>query len=376
VTLIDVECALAAPIDFLRHCNTSFGLNPLPYSAVATACDRAGSDIQHLIAAQMVAQSRETQDLIAELEACSLPIGEPATPPAIDCQALYARQRDGEEERRIVEKECAAYRALAEQHLARLVALESTRDEATAKLQSVEGRFVEEVVARQSMVQQLRQAQEALEAAAIDRQARSDENENLQIKIDAQEEVRRELEQENELLRQRSRQAQESYEALVLERRHLSDGNEELLRAQDALRLDMQAMRLDREKKDREISGLLKARNEQSDKISRLEKDLEAQRKACHDLMQENDLIIAQLHNAQELLEVNYIQLEKTKYNLKDHGRMLRSTKARLECAERKLQFRERRIRYLEESRSWRITAPLRNAARLLFGKGKGESHS
>jgi hypothetical protein len=176
VTLIDVECALAAPSEFLRNCKTSFGTNPLPDSAASTAGERAGSDMHRLIAAQMIAQNRKALDLIAELEACSLPIGEPAVPPFIDCVALHARQREEQAQRDRAEEDRDRYRLLADERGERLVAAEQARDEATAKLRVAAAGLAEEKSARELMAVQLRQASEALDAATLGQLSTPTEN--------------------------------------------------------------------------------------------------------------------------------------------------------------------------------------------------------
>ncbi len=109
VALLDVECALSTPVDFLHNCKSWLGLQPQLYSAAPSMpmLERAGNDMQYLIAAQMVAQSPRLAYLIAELEACSLPIGEPARPPVVDCAVLYARQCEEKERRQIIEEERA-----------------------------------------------------------------------------------------------------------------------------------------------------------------------------------------------------------------------------------------------------------------------------
>lgn len=421
VTLIDVECALAAPIDFLRHCKTSFGFNPLPYSAIATACDRAGSDIQHLIAAQMVAQSRETQDLIAELEACSLPIGESATPPVIDCTALYAKHKEEWEQRKLTAEESDRYRLLAEEQSRRLTTTERSREEAVARLRESERSLVEEKAERELLAQHLHNARQALEVASLEQKSLSDSKEallrlqndlremtaekerqesrseklaravteqstqmeNFRDSLDSQERLNGELRKENELLTLQLHQIQAAIGAESQEHQRQLAANDELQRAQESLLADIRVMAADKEQLNGQIIDLGRAQNAQFNKISELEAGLRAKEQIAQELRNENKLLFLQLHQAQEELESCHVKLNMASAGLKvaekDLGlgrQKLHSMRGKLGRLERKLQFRERRIRYMEESRSWRITAPLRNAAKFIFRKGKGEAHS
>lgn len=226
VALLDVECALSAPIDFLRNCKTWLGLQPQPYSAAASMPERVGSDMQYLIAAQMVAQSPRLADLIAELEACSLPIGEPAVSPIIDCAALYAIQREEQERRRIVEEEHIQYRILAEERAERLTAIECARDEAVARLREGENRLAD-FEARIKVL------------AEIDRPDTKLTGEH-EKKANATEQARSELAQENELLLLQLHQVQEELEIYHMK---LKAANDKLRNAENEIRSYGQQLR-------------------------------------------------------------------------------------------------------------------------------------
>lgn len=420
VTVIDVECALAAPIDFLRSCKTSFGLNPLPYSATTRASDRMGSDMQYLIAAQMVAQSPKALDLIAELEACSLPIGAPSMSPAVDCAALYARQREEQEQRKLAEEDRARYRLLADEYAGRLAVTERARDEAMAQFREAENRLLEAKDQRELIVQQLQNTREALEIAAREQQRQSSDNEELlqiqkklqsdlqtmmaekealehrfsvlsctlseqsaqlveaQRKFESQEQASGGLKQENELLTLQLHRAQEAIDAAILERQRQSSSTEELLLTQERLQSEIQGITSEKKELERRISDLACSLGEQSAVIAECDAKVEAAERVVCELKNENELLFLQLHQAQEELETCHGglgivngKLEAAERKLGLRARKLNSLQTKLNGLERKLRFRERRIRYLEESRSWRMTAPFRQAMGLLYRRKK-----
>lgn len=94
-SLIDIDCALAAPELFMRACHDHLGLKKTspPNDHQPTGENTDSNDLHHLIAAQMVAQSPRIGELIAELEASSLPLAEP-TPPTVDCEKIYQDYRN------------------------------------------------------------------------------------------------------------------------------------------------------------------------------------------------------------------------------------------------------------------------------------------
>lgn len=90
-TLIDVDCALTAPELFSQACHDYLRLKNAPVSPGShpeSSAAAVRTDIYQLIAQQMVAQSSELNDLLAELEAGSWPLGEPPLP-SLDCQRIY-----------------------------------------------------------------------------------------------------------------------------------------------------------------------------------------------------------------------------------------------------------------------------------------------
>lgn len=311
IALIDVECVLAAPIDFLHSCRTWLGLQPLPYSAAAAAPARNGSDMQYLIAAQMVAQAPELGRLISELEACSLPIGEPASPPFVDCGRVYAEQRAEEAQRRILEEERIEYQRLAEERQARIEQAVCVHEENAARLQQSEGLLAE---------------------------ARA----------------------EHELLLKQLRQTQEELEAVLLKQLQYSCDSEELRREHQRLQSDLET--------------LTAVRQTQAQLIGEREAQLKLAEQVQHEAAQENDFLLMQLHQVQEELESYYLRLQSSssiieclEKKLKGRENRIRYMKGGIERLERKLRGWEKRIRYMEGSRSWKITAPLRAVTKRFY---------
>ncbi|ADH86536.1 hypothetical protein [Desulfurivibrio alkaliphilus] len=89
-SLVNIDCALAAPALFMKACHKRFGLKKAkpPHSNEAGSKNTESSDMHLLLAAQMVAQSAPTSELIAELEAGSLPLAEQPEP-NINCQQIH-----------------------------------------------------------------------------------------------------------------------------------------------------------------------------------------------------------------------------------------------------------------------------------------------
>lgn len=94
VTLVDVDCVIAAPNVFLQWCDTYLGLKSTRWAGQDSPGPDRDFHLYQLIANQIVAQSSETQALLSELEACSLPIGDPSRPCIIDCRAAYHNHID------------------------------------------------------------------------------------------------------------------------------------------------------------------------------------------------------------------------------------------------------------------------------------------
>ncbi|MFH7321146.1 hypothetical protein ACHHRT_11130 [Desulfurivibrio sp. D14AmB] len=286
-TLIDVDCALAAPELFSQACHDYLGLKNAPAnseshpksSAVATR-----SDIYQLIAQQMVAQSPELNDLLAELEAGSLPLGELPLP-YWDCQRLYDD-----------------YRNLLDQ----LEQVSKSKVEQGELLQRAESR-------------------------------------------------RKELEEENELLLLQLHQVQEELENRYLQLKQLEDSRSDKEELQQQYESKVKQLESERAKQAKllaeqqsKLEQVSKSKVEQGELLQRAE----SRRK---ELEEENELLLLQLHQVQEELERYYMQLQEEK---EDFGRR-----------EKKLKALERKISYMENSKSWKITRPLRGVIKPFMKK-------
>lgn len=335
IALIDVECALAAPIDFLRCCKTRLGLQPLPYSTAPVVLAHTGEDIQRLVAAQMVAQQPRLAELIAELEACSLPLGEPAAAPYVDCNKVYIEQHTAQ---------------------AQLRELEDQRTEQRRRMLESESRLAEVRAAHELALLQLHQAQDALESK-LSEEPQSERVEEYQRKeAQLQADIRalvaerdaqaRRIEEISRVLDERSKQVAEFMEkATILT-------NERDIQAR---RIDELARNLGERSKQvtefMERSKALADANQTQAKLihEHLEK-LNAHEAARREVAAENELLQLQLHQAQEELESYY--------------QSFKSVARKLTEAERNLLICEKRLRNIEKSTSWRLTAPLRNVVK------------
>jgi hypothetical protein len=330
-SLIDVDVALAAPAGFIEFCARSFG-SAVPARIPRPVTAASGTEIAHLIAAQMIAQSREVNRLLAELEALSSPIGEPQNAPTIDCAAVFREQL---------------------KHRESLNAIAREREAALAQLDAKQAEYQKE---KELLLLQLNQLQEELEGL-------SSEMRRLRDSAAAQQ-------------AERERQVRE-----------------------------LQARITQVEAERAELAALAEARNGE---VIELRTRLEAADAGLREAKQDNELLLLQLHQAQEELESSYRQfqsanarqkkteeelrqtaaaltsanreLESTTAELKSATRELRLTRERLRkskemlaLARRKISYRERRIRYMESSRSWKVTAPLRAMVNLFSGRGSRE---
>ena len=95
VMLVSSEAARSNPAEFSRACSKHFGLQGTPDDASRpTLTSGPQEEIHRLIAAQMIAQSPTAQDLVVELEASSVPLGEPHGLPVVDCEQVYRQLRE------------------------------------------------------------------------------------------------------------------------------------------------------------------------------------------------------------------------------------------------------------------------------------------
>lgn len=78
------------------------------------------------------------------------------------------------------------------------------------------------------------------------------------------------------------------------------------------------------------------------------------------ELQQENDLIIEQLHKTQEELEQYYLKLKKTESDIKIKNQKLHDFSQRNKQLKAQLDAAKTDLKRIRNSRSWKITAPLR----------------
>jgi hypothetical protein len=89
VTLVDVDCVLAAPESFASLCQDHLGLPDSKPWTEAPLESATTSEIYRLIAAQLVIQSPGLTNILDELEASSMPVGNPARQDPVDCGSVY-----------------------------------------------------------------------------------------------------------------------------------------------------------------------------------------------------------------------------------------------------------------------------------------------
>lgn len=165
---------------------------------------------------------------------------------------------------------------------------------------------------------------------------------------------------EGALARLELQQIREELEAVYLDRQRLVQRSGE--QAVERERLEERLIELTRARD--ELSRLASEREAQFIKVDQAHQKLDSDYK---DATQENELRMLQLHQIQEELESSHVRLQAVNEKLQARGQDLRSIRERfratnssLQRTERKLKGVERRLHYLEKSRSWRMTAPLR----------------
>lgn len=262
VALVDVDTVLAEPGQFLRACHDHLGMNSgyigsLPALEVASPADNL-DEAYRLIAAQMITQAPDINALLMELEACSLPIGDPSAPPVVDCEQVYHDHKMLSSEIEL------AHKQLVEKD-AQLADLQMRREEIPASRQQIAD-------LTQSLEEQNRNV-----ASLTKRIKQLDDARKTQTDLATE-------------LRNQLTQLQTTHQ--ILETTH-------------------------------------------------------------RESTQENDLLLQQLHQVQEELESYYLQLQST-------NDKLQKAEKKQESMERMISSRDRRIRYIESSKSWKVTAPLR----------------
>lgn len=281
-----------------------------------------------MLATLAVHQSQELPLLLAQLEACTLPIGEAVAAPVKQIDHLYS-------ELTALFQQCESSQVLAQEHEAlqrqlkkeqadhaALKALNATLEKEHITLQATHK--AQEVVLDnaneeyQLLLQQLHLVQEELERQIIAAKEAASEKTNLQHQLEARQKAHQKLEKEHASLKQahqkeQTAHAQTKAEKLALEGQHR------------------------------------KAQQEAEASLSNVE--------------QENQLLILQLHSVQEALEVKLLQA-------KEQEKELARREAKYQQAERKgalaLASANRRIYELGKelnsitnSPRWKLVSPL-----------------
>ena len=91
--LFDVESAFIGSASFKSVCQRQFGLEGDFGNKVAATTHESVAELHRLIAAQMVAQSPDVQDLLHELEASAMPSDLLPVVPYVNCEAALAESR-------------------------------------------------------------------------------------------------------------------------------------------------------------------------------------------------------------------------------------------------------------------------------------------
>lgn len=304
VVLIDAERALASPAAFVLACRQRFGMD-IPIEtlrAEAWPAPSAEEGLYWLLAQRMAARSAEVSQLADELAECALPMGVRITPD-LDCELILRDHRTRMEREDRLACELSRMRTLADE-----------LDERNEGLET----------ANAALYRELRGVQEALDnACAVTQYLPHAE-----------------------------------YEALLNER------NEQ---TQTIGRLQEELVDLEAERAQARI------------RLSRLEEEVSALRAGRQRLDDEQELLVLQLAQTQDELETTSMRTQELRLReaaqlkrideleriLKQAGQDRGRAERKLERMERLLALRERRISYIENSQSWRMTAPLRGAIRL-----------
>ena len=278
-----------------------------------------------LIATFAVQQSRQLTGLLAQLEACTLPVNsEEAAPKSeLDINALYHRISE-------LYQEKDRYEALTKQY----EALEKEN---------------------QQITQQLHKAQEELERARQQSQ-----------------EQKSALEAENQLIIEQLHLVQEELE-LTLQAHKDEEKGTEKLRAEIAS-LKAAQTKADAEKKQRaeemnKLRASLKAAESQHHKsrneATRLQQELEQARQQSQEqksaLEAENQLIIEQLHLVQEELERQLIHKQALENQVKE---LTQEQDHALAAANNQINRLQNELNRIKDSAAWKAVAPVRAMGR------------
>jgi len=348
-----------------------------------------------LIATFAVQQSRQLTGLLAQLEACTLPVNsEEAAPKSeLDINALYHRISE-------LYQEKDRYEALTKQY----EALEKENQQITQQLHKAQEELETSLnnhINEQKASDKLRAEIETLKVAqAAAEQAKTKLNEDLKIlrtsikAAETQSQKHRDeatrLQQELERARQQSQEQTSAFEAenqLVIEQLHLvqeelestlqAHKNEE--KATEKLSAEIDALKTtqtkaDAEKKQRaeelnKLSASLKTAESQYQKsrseATRLQQELEQARQQSQEqksaLEAENQLIIEQLHLVQEELERQLIHKQALENQVKE---LTQEQDHALAAANNQINRLQNELNRIKDSAAWKAVAPVRAMGR------------
>jgi predicted nuclease with TOPRIM domain len=373
ILMVDVDCALNFPADFVRSCRHRLGIEALLSREVGVNATVQGSELQKLVAAQMVTQSGRTVDLINELEACSMPIGDPSGSIRVDFQGVLEEIGRKEVDLKRLGQERDELVRLANERQEMLVNANAIREqiarEAEQKVSEILDKHAEQIQsleerykARESTIlsaegERIRSLENRLKldierhAAELDRLR--EERDSLQDRLASFQSELSSARQEKQALVTQLHQVQEDLEKAAFDMMRLEEEGRKQKKKVSAMKANLSKMESDLELKESLISELRSTLDERDSQLKKAGKRLKAEEMERLEAMREKEALLTRLHQTQEELESGHVHLK--------------AYSARLDRLEAKLIRRESRIRYMEGSRSWRMTAPLRLVMRRLF---------
>lgn len=373
ILMVDVDCALNFPADFVRSCRHRLGIEALLSHEAGVHAAVPGSELQKLVAAQMVAQSGRTVELINELEACSVPIGDPSGPIRVDCQGVLEDISRKEVDLRRLSQECDELARLANERQEMLANAntmgEQQAREADHKISEILEKHAEHIQAleqfykaRESSIldaegERIRSLENRLKldierhAAELDRLRA--ERDSLQDRLASFQSELSSARQEKQALVTQLHQVQEDFEKASFDMLRLEEEGRKQKKKVSAMKANLSKTESDLELKESLISELRRTLDERDSRLKKANKRLKAEEVEKRVALSESGALLSRLHQAQEDLESAHVRLK--------------AYSARLDRLEAKLIRRENRIRYMEGSRSWRMTAPLRLVMRRFF---------
>ncbi len=298
--MVDVEGIAQHPgefVDWLAQHHNAFRDLSKPYLGALEPASRP-KELNLLLAAQLVAQSPELGDLLTQLEASSIPLGEhPYSAPQVDLGSVMSQLSHTLEG---PQKEQERLRRQLEEHQQRLTELQTARSQAEDSLQSE----------NDLLLTQLHKVQEELETYYHKVHSSTKDRQELEAKIQELGGKAEELEREKESSAVRGADVQSETKEL---RRKLRQSEASEHDAKEENELLLKQLFLVQEELEKYFIELKEARGqltEQGDKIKALkrqkdtltDKVSELEAKISRGLRIENDKVLKQLVTVQEEL--------------------------------------------------------------------------